>query len=101
MEATAGVSIFAFLTYNLLLQTPSSAQMCEGSAKIWSDTDCPPTVPPITTCQDEHCCKAACKAKDKCTAVNFKPGDCVLRDCKCMMIKEPTWENEGYKGYRL
>merc|ERR1711942_421256 len=96
MEATAGVFIFVFLTF---LDT-IKAQAQDGNAKIWNDSDCP-NVGTITNCQDVDCCKAECTKKKGCTAVNFKPGDCILRACKCTGVVEPTWTWAGYKGYSV
>ena len=70
----------------------------DGSVKIWNDEDCP-NLEIKKDRQDVESCKNACKENDKCTAVNFKPGDCVLRGCKCTGVVEPSWANTEYKGY--
>merc|ERR1719481_1286087 len=91
MKAAAGIFVFVFLTF---LDT---AKTQDGSAKIWSDNDCP-NVGKVTDCQEAECCKAACTKDAKCTAVNFKPGDCILRGCKCTGLVPPTWVKPPHKG---
>merc|ERR1719209_1228211 len=90
--------IFTFLFFLFSSQAQTQDSLTSGSDKIWNDNDCP-HVENKKDCQDAECCKAHCTNDKNCTAVNFKPGDCVLRGCKCTGLVEPSWENAGYKGY--
>merc|ERR1711909_210340 len=68
--------------------------------EIWSDSQCKNIGRGI---KDLEVCKAACRGKTGCTAVNFctKGNDCVLRACKDP-IPAPTWKyRDDCKGHTV
>jgi len=73
------------------------------TSKIWNNDQCKflGAKTKVTTAEK---CKAECKNKEGCTAINYSPnvqgGDCIFRKCG-IPVPEPKWNYKNYNGYYL